>query len=86
MLIDRRGQPLAVWRWRTFPVYFALTLGLLIGYVLGFYAPRKGVSALVIYAVILFLFSLALSRYWNRVLGERLLRDRARKRAQRSGE
>ncbi|MGI8549513.1 MAG: hypothetical protein ACR2PL_01775 [Dehalococcoidia bacterium] len=81
-IVDRRGRPLAVWNWRTFPVLFSLSTGLLIGYFLGLFlsggSPTLHRPGLVAYIVILGLFSFSLSRLSGRLLGYRILQRRRR--------
>lgn len=69
----RRLAPLPDWDWRTFPVYFALTLGLFAGVYIGAaagYAESEGNSTpmTVAFIVSAILFGFALSRFTSRFL------------------
>ncbi|HTE84098.1 MAG TPA: hypothetical protein VK821_05145 [Dehalococcoidia bacterium] len=81
-LVDRRGRPVAPWKWLTFPVYFALAVGLFAGYDVGLLLVAKahphweGVTTLVFAA----LFAFGLSQLATRPLTEMMLHRRARQR------
>lgn len=72
---DDRGMvlPLPEWKWRTFPVYFALTLGLMVGVWAG---SAAGVNAedgddqplMILFIVSALLFGFALSRLTTRLM------------------
>jgi hypothetical protein len=82
VLLDHRGRPLSEWKWFTFPVYFALAVGLFVGYDIGLLvvAPRmhtnwETVTTLVLAA----LFAFALSQLATRPFAQMLIRRRARR-------
>ncbi len=69
----RRVAPPVAWDWRTFPVYFALTLGLFAGVYIGAaagYAESEGNGTPMTVAFVMsaILFGFALSRFTSRFL------------------
>lgn len=76
-------QPMPGWRWKTFPVYFALSLGLFLGVFAGSAAQAandsgNGVAILVVFVVAAILLGAGFSRLTTRYL---LARNWARPRA-----
>lgn len=65
-------QRLPEWRWRTFPVFFALALGLFVGMYLGILATAAGGAvSIIVFVGIAVILGLALSRLSTRWLIER---------------
>jgi hypothetical protein len=65
-------KPLTEWRWRTFPVFFALSAGLFIGLQLGVVvASANSTASLIIFIAVAVVLGLGLSRLTTRWLIER---------------
>lgn len=81
VLLDRRGRPMSPWKWQTFPVYFALALGLFVGYDVGLLLVARahpgweGVTTLIFAA----LFAFGLSQLATRPLTQMILRRKAQR-------
>jgi hypothetical protein len=82
VLLDRRGRPLTPWKWFTFPVYFALAVGLFVGYDVGLLLVARahpnweGATTLLFAA----LFAFALSQVATRPLAKMMVQRRAKQR------
>ena len=80
-IVDKRGRPIPEWKWRTFPVVMSLSIGLLGGYLLGYYGGSSTRGAgFWIYVGVLGFFSLCLTQIASRQVGDRIIRRRARAR------
>jgi hypothetical protein len=86
VLVDRRGRPVAAWKWLTFPVYFALSLGLIVGYNVGLIArsnPRLEQVATLVFSIP---FAFGLAQLVTRPVTEMMLRRRSRLRERQRGQ
>lgn len=84
--VDPVLTPMPNWHWRTFPVYFALSAGLMVGvyfgWIAGYVASNNGnqTPTTVTFIVAALLFGFALSRFTTRwVISRRWIRARSRK-------
>jgi hypothetical protein len=84
--VDPAITPMPNWRWKTFPVYFALTAGLMLGvylgWIAGFVASDQGnqTPTTVTFIVAALLFGFALSRLSTRwLISRRWIKPRAKK-------
>jgi hypothetical protein len=82
----RAVLPLAEWKWRTFPVYFAGSLGLFVGVYIGWLAgfiaadSKNQTVTTVVFVISAILLGFALSRVTTRfLLGRRWIKPRPRK-------
>jgi hypothetical protein len=87
--LDRRGRPVTPWKWWTFPVYFALSAGLFVGFELGLYAAHlsaKGSTRLEEFGglAIAILFSFGMAQVATRPFAEAMFRRRQRQQEQRA--
>tara|TARA_Y100000588_G_scaffold353077_2_gene406225 strand:- start:2639 stop:2950 length:312 start_codon:yes stop_codon:yes gene_type:complete len=72
---------LAEWRWRTMPVFIALSVGLFVGLYLGMVATGTGVGATVIFLVVAGMLGISVSRYVMRLLMQRgIIKPQAKRR------
>jgi hypothetical protein len=76
--LDRRGRPVAPWKWLTFPVYFAAATGLFLGFNLGLLANSLPQLNQIGGLAVAILFSFGLAQLATRPFVELLLRRRAR--------
>ena len=80
-----RQQPappqLAEWRWRTMPVFIALSFGLFVGLYLGMVATGTGIAATVIFLIVAGMLGISVSRFVMRLLMQRgIIKPQARRR------
>lgn len=79
---QRVVRPLPEWRWRTFPVYFAFSLGSFVGLYLGLIVAATGEGWLVtaVFVAVAVMLGLGLSRLTTRwVVGRRWARARPKR-------
>ncbi|MCC6382186.1 MAG: hypothetical protein IT304_06730 [Dehalococcoidia bacterium] len=83
----RAVQPLPPWKWRTFPVFFALAVGVFLGVYGGVLAgyvngrDGNGTPTLVLFVVAAILLGFAFSRLMTRwMIGRRWVKPRAKRR------
>ncbi|MDE2933586.1 MAG: hypothetical protein F4Y97_02065 [Dehalococcoidia bacterium] len=73
--------PLPEWKWRTMPVFIALSAGLFVGLYLGMVATGTGIAATVIFLVVAGMLGISVSRYVMRLLMQRgIIKPQARRR------
>ncbi len=73
--------PLPEWRWRTMPVFIALSVGLFVGLYLGMLATGTGIAATVIFVIVAGMLGLSASRYVMRLLMQRgIIKPQVRRR------
>lgn len=73
--------PLPEWRWRTMPVFIALSFGLFVGLYLGMVATGTGIAAPVIFLIVAGMLGISVSRYVMRLLMQRgIIKPQARRR------
>jgi hypothetical protein len=82
---QRAPAATAPWNWRTFPVYFAFSLGLFIGVYLGFIAgvlnDSNGTVAVVVFIVAALFLGFGFSRLTTRfMINRRWVKPRAKRR------
>ncbi|MXZ87289.1 MAG: hypothetical protein F4Z07_00335 [Dehalococcoidia bacterium] len=69
------------WKWRTMPVFIALSLGLFVGLYLGMVATGTGIAATVIFLIVAGMLGISVSRYVMRLLMQRgIIKPQARRR------
>lgn len=79
---ERLVRPLPEWRWRTFPVYFAFSLGSFVGLYLGLIVAATGEGWLVtaVFVAVAIMLGLGLSRLTTRwVVSRRWTRPRPKR-------
>lgn len=86
-LAARAVQPLPPWRWRTFPVFFALAVGVFVGVYGGVLAgyvngrDGNGTPTLILFVVAAILVGVAFSRLMTRwMISRRWVKPRAKRR------
>ena len=73
--------PLAEWRWRTMPVFIALSVGLFVGLYLGIAVQGSGLLATIVFLVVAGMLGISVSRYVMRLLMQRgIIKPQARRR------
>ncbi len=73
--------PLPEWRWRTLPVFAALSVGLFTGIILGSAVTGTGIAGTVVFLIVAGMLGLSVSRLLTRLLMRRgFIRPRARRR------
>ena len=73
--------PLAEWRWRTMPVFIALSVGLFVGLYLGIAVQGSGILATVVFLVVAGMLGISVSRYVMRLLMQRgIIKPQAKRR------
>ncbi len=73
--------PLPEWKWRTMPVFIALSAGLFVGLYLGMVATGTGIAATVIFLIVAGMLGISVSRYVMRLLMQRgIIKPQARRR------
>lgn len=73
--------PLAEWRWRTMPVFIALSVGLFVGLYLGIAVQGSGIVATVVFLVVAGMLGISVSRYVMRLLMQRgIIKPQAKRR------
>ena len=73
--------PLAEWRWRTMPVFIALSAGLFVGLYLGIIIPGTGIVATVVFLAVAGMLGISVSRYVMRLLMQRgIIKPQAKRR------
>jgi len=73
--------PLPEWKWRTMPVFIALSAGLFVGLYLGMVATGTGIAATVIFLVVAGMLGISVSRYVMRLLMQRgIIKPQAKRR------
>ncbi len=78
---ERASRPLPEWKWRTFPVYFAFSLGAFIGLYLGLIvaAIGNGWAGTAVFVTVALMLGLGLSRLTTRwLLTRRFMQRRAK--------
>lgn len=69
------------WKWRTMPVFIALSAGLFVGLYLGMVATGTGIAATVIFLIVAGMLGISVSRYVMRLLMQRgIIKPQARRR------
>ena len=75
------APPLPEWRWRTMPVFIALSFGLFVGLYLGMVATGTGIAATVIFLIVAGMLGISVSRYVMRLLMQRgIIKPQTRRR------
>ena len=75
------APPLAEWRWRTMPVFIALSVGLFVGLYLGVVVQGTGIAATVVFLVVAGMLGISVSRYVMRLLMQRgIIKPQTRRR------
>ena len=73
--------PLPEWKWRTMPVFIALSFGLFVGLYLGMVATGTGIAATVIFLIVAGMLGISVSRFVMRLLMQRgIIKPQARRR------
>ena len=73
--------PLPEWRWRTMPVFIALSAGLFVGLYLGIVIPGTGIVATVVFLAVAGMLGISVSRYVMRLLMQRgIIKPQAKRR------
>ena len=73
--------PLAEWRWRTMPVFIALSVGLFVGLYLGIAVQGSGIVATIVFLVVAGMLGISVSRYVMRLLMQRgIIKPQAKRR------
>ena len=73
--------PLPEWKWRTMPVFIALSAGLFVGLYLGMVATGTGIAATVIFLIVAGMLGISVSRYVMRLLMQRgIIKPQAKRR------
>ena len=69
----RQAAPpqLAEWKWRTMPVFIALSVGLFVGLYLGIFVQGTGIMATIIFLVVAGMLGISVSRFVMRLLMQR---------------
>jgi len=78
---ERAVRPLPEWKWRTFPVYFAFSLGAFIGLYLGLIVAATGNdwAGTAVFVTVALMLGLGLSRLTTRwLVTRRFMQRRAR--------
>ncbi len=75
------APPLPEWRWRTLPVFAALSFGLFAGIMLGAMVTGGGIVGTVVFLIVAGMLGLSVSRLLTRALMRRgFIRPRTRRR------
>ncbi len=78
---QQAAPPLAEWRWRTMPVFIALSVGLFVGLYLGIAVQGSGIVATVVFLIVAGMLGISVSRYVMRLLMQRgIIKPQARRR------
>ncbi len=73
--------PLAEWRWRTMPVFIALSVGLFVGLYLGIAVQGSGIVATIVFLIVAGMLGISVSRYVMRLLMQRgIIKPQAKRR------